>query len=173
MDTDTEVLKPLDEFLKLSAFSGFESNSDVLTCIIGAEKGSKWIEHLIEHYYNAHFIKADGTYDLTTNVQVITSMMVALGLKQDNTKQSIADMVTFFPSDYFCAKDWRTGITSVTTNTFCIHHFAGSWLPQNDISTYRRWMRDIRTCGRKAMALLHILYLYRNLRYGSKETHNS
>lgn len=173
MDTDTEVLKPLNQFLTLPAFSGFESNSDIPTCIIGAEKDSKWIEYLIKHYDNAHFVNQDGSYDMTTNVQVITSMMMPLGLKRDNTTQCFSELVTLFPSDYFCAKDWRTGIICTTSNTFCIHHFAGSWLPQNDISTYRRWLRDLRACGRKAMALLHILSLYRNLRYGSKEAHNS
>ena len=40
MDTDVEVLKPLDEFLRHPAFSGFEDEKNVPTGIMGAEKGS-------------------------------------------------------------------------------------------------------------------------------------
>ena len=31
-----------------------------------------------------------------------------------------------FPKDYFCPKG-RTGIVTLTENSYCIHHFAGSW----------------------------------------------
>ena len=36
-----------------------------------------------------------------------------------------------FPKDFFCAKNHGTGIIEKTTNTFCIHHFAMSWLPKS------------------------------------------
>ncbi len=31
-----------------------------------------------------------------------------------------------FPKDYFCPKT-STGVLKLTKNTYCIHHFAGSW----------------------------------------------
>ena len=43
MDTDVEVLKPLDSFLKHIAFSGYENDTLVPTGIMASEKGAKWI----------------------------------------------------------------------------------------------------------------------------------
>lgn len=41
MDTDVEVLRPLDYFLTCHAFLGFEAPECVSTCIMGSEKGMK------------------------------------------------------------------------------------------------------------------------------------
>ena len=32
------------------------------------------------------------------------------------------------PFDYLCAKSWKNGKLKVTSNTYTIHHFSGSWL---------------------------------------------
>ena len=68
MDTDVEVIKPLDEFLVHPAFSGFENNTQIPTGIMAAEKNNKWIENLLNDYNHRHFIKEDGSFDYTTNV---------------------------------------------------------------------------------------------------------
>ena len=41
MDTDVEVIKPLDELLKYEAISGFESEDRVPTGMMACEKGHK------------------------------------------------------------------------------------------------------------------------------------
>lgn len=45
MDTDIEVLKPLDIFLYHEAFSGFEWVDRIPTGIIGAKKHNEWIKN--------------------------------------------------------------------------------------------------------------------------------
>ena len=47
MDTDVELLKPLDSFLNHRAFCGFESENFLSTAMIGADKGSEWINFII------------------------------------------------------------------------------------------------------------------------------
>ncbi len=47
MDTDVEVVKPLDRFLVHSAFSGFENNNCIPTGIMAAEKGNQWVKRLV------------------------------------------------------------------------------------------------------------------------------
>ena len=44
MDTDLEVIKPLDEFLYHKAFSGFEDEVNIPTGIIASEKNNNWIK---------------------------------------------------------------------------------------------------------------------------------
>lgn len=128
MDTDVEVVKPLDVFLKNKAFSGFESKSGrIPTGTIGAEKGNKWIKILLDYYQDKHFVRNDRSLDVTTNVRIITELTTkSYPLKLNNKYQELED-VTFYPFDYLCAKEWMSGKIQSTNNTYTIHHFAGSW----------------------------------------------
>lgn len=128
MDTDVEVLKNLDDFLKHPAFSGFESSSDIPTGIMAGEKENNWFKLQLAYYDNRHFVNDDGSLDLTTNVITITNITKAnYSISLNNSYQDLGDVV-FYPSDYFCPKSHETGIINCTENTYCIHHFAGSWV---------------------------------------------
>lgn len=131
MDTDVEVLKPLDEFLKYEAFSGFQTEKDIPTGIMASKKDHELFIELLEEYIGAHFLKPDNTYDETTNVIRITNTCLKYGFVPNNQLQTIKGF-TLFPKDYFCSKDYRTRITTITENTYTIHHFDGSWLSDED-----------------------------------------
>jgi mannosyltransferase OCH1-like enzyme len=126
MDTDVEVLQPLDRFLVHEAFSGFESSQHVPTGIMASVKNHRFIGELLSAYENRQFIKADGTCDTSTNVIAITNCALQHGLRPNGVKQEISGM-TFYPPEYFCPYDNATGMKSVTSNTYCIHWFAKSW----------------------------------------------
>ncbi|WP_303207254.1 glycosyltransferase family 32 protein [Bacteroides oleiciplenus] len=131
MDTDVEVVRNLDVFLHHSAFLGFESKTTISTGIIASEKGGIWVKEILEYYQERHFIKLDGKLDLTTNVVTITNYMCKCGLKQDNTYQDVLGLFTIYPQDYFSPKS--CGRILSTKNTYCIHYFAGSWLPKKQM----------------------------------------
>lgn len=128
MDTDVEVIKPLDQFLELDGFSGFEGKDRVPTGIMASSKNNSYIGNLLKYYDDKHFVLENGELDLTTNVETITSYSKSRGLKLNDTKQTI-DGYTYFPCEYFCPKDYRTLNINITDNTHTIHHFAGSWIP--------------------------------------------
>ena len=128
MDTDVEVLKSYDPFLHHQMFSGFETNCNVPTGMMAAEKGSIWAKELLEDYHNRRFVMDNGLFDLTTNTTVITNYMLSKGLILNNTYQDFPGLCTMYPSEFFCPKDHRTGLIICTKNTVCIHHFAGSWI---------------------------------------------
>ena len=127
MDTDVEVLKPLDAFLNHTAFSGFEDDENIPTGIMAAEKGSRRAKENLEYYNGRHFVLPDGSFDTTTNVITLTNYMLPLGLKRNNTYQDFPGLITFYPKDYFCPKDHITEKIYLTPNTVTIHHFAASW----------------------------------------------
>lgn len=128
MDTDVEVIKPLDKFLSLPAFSGYEGDNRIPTGIIGAAKGNKWIGELLKDYNERKFIKQDGSFDMTTNVQLITDKTKILyNIELNNTKQETPDFF-LYPFEWFCAKSLYTGKIIKTNNTYTIHHFSGSWM---------------------------------------------
>lgn len=128
MDTDVEVLRPLDDLTKYKAVSGFEDVDRIPTGLMACCKGHPMFKEFLNEYSDAHFIKQSGEFDLTTNVIRITNICVRYGLKLNNQKQTVNGF-TLFPSEYFCPKDCGTRILSLTSNTYTIHHFDGSWLP--------------------------------------------
>ena len=130
MDTDVEVLKPLDLYLDNEAFSGFESETEIPTGIMGCEKGFPLFKELLNAYDNRSFIQTDGSQDLTTNVIEITNSCKAKGFVGNNTMQVIEGF-RLYPKDFFCPKDYKTGEINITENTVTIHHFSGSWINEN------------------------------------------
>ena len=127
MDTDVEIIKNIDVFLDNNAFSSFENNNYIPTGIMAAKKGNKWIKMLLDEYDDLKFIKDDGTFDLTTNVIRITEATIKnYNLIPNDTFQDLGDVV-LYPHDYFWPKNWFSGKIEITSNTYAIHHFNGSW----------------------------------------------
>ena len=127
LDTDVEVIKPLDSFMNERAFSGFETDTDISTGIMACEKGFAPFCKMLSEYDKRHFIRADGSFDMTTNVSAITRYFKLRGFIPNNTKQTI-DGFTVYPKDYFCPKDNATLKMEMTANTCAIHHLAASWV---------------------------------------------
>ena len=126
MDTDVEVLKNLDIFLKNKAFSGFERKDAIPTGIMASEQDFPLFKKLLDDYNERSFVKKDGEMDLTTNVTTITNICLNHGLILNNQKQTIDDF-TLYSKEVFCPKSYETGKIECTENTYTIHHFAGSW----------------------------------------------
>lgn len=126
MDTDVEIKKPLNEFMTLSAFSGFESDVGAITGIMACEKNHPFFKELISEYDGLSFVDKSGNYDLTTNVTRITNKCLLHGLKLNNTMQTIQGF-TIYPKEYFCPINPISGRVEITNNTYAIHWFSGSW----------------------------------------------
>lgn len=146
MDTDVEVLKPIDEFLEHKAFSSFENNNMLTTGFMAAEKGNEWIKDLLTIYENLKFIKEDGNMDLTTNVVRITNLThEKYGLKLESSYQELRNgLITIYPHEYFSPKDWSTGEIHLTDNTYTIHHFSGSWHTEEDKRKSEKYRKKLK-----------------------------
>ena len=126
-DTDVEVFKPFDELLCYKAFAGFEGSKHlpVGTCVLATEAHGEWVREQLEAYRNRHFVTADGSFDMTTNVQFITAIMSKNGFVQDGKEQYYKDLHVF-PVDFFSPRH-TTGEYIRTDNTYCEHLGLGSW----------------------------------------------
>lgn len=127
MDTDVEVLRPLDDFLKYPAFSGFEVEEAIPTGIMGAENGSTWAKRELDYYNDLSFILPNGAFNTKPNVQIITEHALTHGLIPNGQFQIVNDELAIFPKEYFCPKSYVDGQIYLTDNSYTIHHFAGSW----------------------------------------------
>ncbi len=127
LDTDVEVFKSFDDLLEDKAFAGFEGSKHrpVGTCVMASVPGGEWITEMLEAYHCRHFVKADGTLDVFTNVQFISARMSANGFLQNGYEQFYKDLHVY-PVDYFSPKH-TNGDYICTENTYCNHHGVGSW----------------------------------------------
>lgn len=122
MDTDVEVLKPLDKFLHHGFFSSYESGRHLTTGIMGGKKGNNYIKLLLD-WYNFPYGKA---YYRIANTRIITKLTrIYCKLHLDGKRYEFADCC-YYPREYFCPK-WENDKFLVTENTYTIHHFTGMW----------------------------------------------
>lgn len=131
MDTDVELVKPLDGFLCNKAFSGFEKKTVIPTGIMASEKEFQLFEYLLQYYDERAFIKSDGDLDTETNVSIITKMLGARGFVP-NGEYQVIDGFAVYPVEYFCPLQQSTGKLNKTHNTVAIHWFNSSWRPLSE-----------------------------------------
>ena len=140
LDTDVEVLRPLDNLLDDTAFIGLEESLALLpgTCVMGCEAHCQWVTDMIATYDNARFICEDGTMDMTTNVMRLGNRMVEGGLMRERKNQYLPQWgLRVYTHDYF-SPIISTRVMRKSKNTYCIHRFAGTWVDGKK-SSLRNW----------------------------------
>jgi mannosyltransferase OCH1-like enzyme len=131
LDTDVEIIKPLDEFIKYQAFGSFETPSVVQTGVVGSVPNGTLINNMFSYYQDRKFISADGIMNQTPNSKILTDILLVEGLILNNMHQSLPSF-ELFPTEYFCPINQATQEIVVTKNTYCIHYLSGSWLSKKD-----------------------------------------
>ena len=127
LDTDVELLKPLDDFLTLPAFFGTESTGQLNTGLgFGAQPGNETVKAMREMYRDIHFIQEDQSYDLTACPVRNTEPLRAQGYAASDVIWKTGDAAVF-PPQYFSPIDSRTGLLKVSEETCSIHHYSASW----------------------------------------------
>lgn len=127
LDTDVELIKPLEELRSNEAYMGFEGGIWINGGIgFGAEAGQTVIKDLRDIYETKEFYNADGSLNLTPSPYFITECLVAKGLQKNNQLQVIEGM-KIYPTEYFASKDYDTGKINTTIHTISIHQYNASW----------------------------------------------
>ena len=137
MDTDVEVIRPLDPYLNHRAFAGFEHPERVQTGLLACEPQFPLFLDFLAHYDTASFLKEDGSVDITTNVEVLTNLCVQRGLV-GNDRFQIVDGLAVYPREVFCPVDFDTEKLKRTRKTVTIHWFAGSWHTEEELEAMRQ-----------------------------------
>lgn len=140
MDTDVEVLRPLDCLLEYEAVSGFEDDTHIPTGLMAACKGQPLFVELLHEYDNVHFKAPDESLDLTTNVARITKACAKYGFVPNNQKQTVNGF-TLLPRDYLCPKNVVSGELQLTENSIVIHHFDASWWDDETKNANALWLK--------------------------------
>jgi hypothetical protein len=167
-DADVEVIRPFDNILECGGFMGFEDSGMVNAGLcVGCEARLNIINQIIEFYATIHFLNDDGTYNLHTVVEYITSILKKNGLRMENIFQKLDD-INIYPADFFSPRSIITGKLNITENTRSIHHYVASWIPENDKYFYAIKRCLCRIWGRNFGTLLSSpLFFFMNIKnYG-------
>lgn len=134
MDTDVELLKPINSLLEHKAYMSFENNENINTGQgFGAEAGFPLLKEHLDVYKNSVFVDENGNYNQTPCTKYTTDYLVSKGLVKDGEFQEIEGLI-IYPEEYFNPLDSLTGRLNKTKNTFSIHWYAASW---EDVSQTR------------------------------------
>ena len=138
LDTDVELVKPIESLLKHRLYMGVERPGIVALGLgFGAEKGHPLIYELRQQYETKSFILSQGKLDLTPAPTHQSIFLKKYGLNENDDLQELIHGCYIYPKEYFNPYNFDTGIIKCTENTFSIHHYAASWTTvANKINTF-------------------------------------
>lgn len=142
LDTDVEIIKSFDPLLNDTAFIGLEESLALLpgTCVMACEAHCQWVKDMLATYENVHFVRENGTMDMTTNVQRLGERMVQGGLLHERKEQYLSHWgLRVYTHDYF-SPITSTRVMRKSKNTYSIHRFAGSWVDGKKGGVHDWWI---------------------------------
>ena len=157
-DTDVEVIRPIDELVERGAFIGWE-RPDTLGNVhvapglgLAAPKEFPLYKEVLDGFAKLSYYLDDGQRNPYTMIPLVTDLLNQKWLQLDGTFQVISltshlspltSEIAVYPAEYLCPMDSLTGEIHLTDNTFAIHHYTMSWLP-NSTQWRVKLMRKIR-----------------------------
>ncbi len=131
LDSDVEVFKPFDRFLKHRAFSSIEHWPEINEiaiegAILGSEPSHPWVKACVARYDARSFIKPDGTQDRTIVSRILARVAAdGFGFQYRVEEQHLKEDFHLYPP---VVLTHRTGPLS-REETYAIHHCVGGWRP--------------------------------------------
>ena len=127
MDTDEEVIKPLDEFLSHDYFMGCQkcgSARGLNPALVGAVPHNVIVKDLLAVYDDLPFINPDGSLNLKPNPAYFADVLTEkYGLKETFVKSG---RIEFFPNSFVYDYDH---FGTDNKNAYAVHRYAASWRP--------------------------------------------
>lgn len=125
LDIDVELLKPIDELVKVGNFGGFETSNLLAPGLIWTvEPGDNCIKEILNIYKVLKF--DENNCKTNTICAIFSNYFSEKGLMLNNKTQKICNY-TFYSSEYFSPIDVITSKKKITKNTYSIHWYNASW----------------------------------------------
>ena len=126
-DTDVEVFRSFDDLLEDDCFFGFESKDYIASAVMGCKKGHWLIKSFLSTYDKRRFVLENGSFDMTTNVVILTNLLKDNGLIRNGRRQKLENDITVFPQHYFASNDLKNIIGKYDKRSYAYHHCLSSW----------------------------------------------
>lgn len=147
-DTDVEVIRPMNDIIAKGPFMGWEKpgSTGVYSIAPGlglaANKEQPLYQEILDGFEDLTFYNEKGEINKYTMIPFITDLLTQKGLKKDGSLQVINDVI-LYPSEFLCPLEYFTGKVTITDNTYAIHWYTMTWLPQTTVWRFKL-MRLIR-----------------------------
>jgi mannosyltransferase OCH1-like enzyme len=123
LDMDVEIIRPFsNELLNKSNMLAFENDecTSIEAGIFGSEKKAEWLKDCLSYYTDRSFINSDNSFDMKVLPQIMFDILYDKYIKTNIIKP--------YAKDFFTVKSLYVSQIMITSNTYTIHHFAGSWI---------------------------------------------
>lgn len=127
LDTDVEVLRPLNNLLERPYAFGYENGSyRIEAAVMGCEAGYKPVGAALDFYRKAHFEYRENGVDDMVLPKILADAFEGF------------DGIAIMPESAFSPKSFIDGKIRKTEDTYCIHHFDSAWRPESVRKGIRR-----------------------------------
>lgn len=143
LDTDVEILAPLDKLLVDEMFCGFSANFQIGFGVgFGAIKGHHLIKRLRDYYDNQSFYKDDKKMNLKASYEYQNPVLEKFGFDLNNSFQK-KDGVVIYPSEVL-APEQGFITQNYTKNTLAVHHNEYSWASEEERKIFFSFREDLK-----------------------------
>ncbi len=143
LDTDIELRKPLDDFLRFRLFCGFENAWFVNFGLgFGGTAGHPILQEMMDLYDKTDFLRQDKTLNLTASPVYQTRILAEHGLIRNGSCQKRDDFAVF-SAEYFSPIN-AYGIGKITANTYSVHQYAATWFGEKEKAVKERTAKSVK-----------------------------
>lgn len=132
LDTDVELLRPLNCMSKHRAYLGSEGADYVNTGLgFGAEAGFPFLRANMTVYEELNPINENGEFVSNPCPHYTTRLLKEAGVVFPIVRTyETADGLVIYPNHFFNPYNWKTQELCVNKETISIHHYSGSWMTE-------------------------------------------
>lgn len=126
-DTDVEAIKSFNDIIISGPYFGKEQSPSGYYMInpglgMAAFPHMELYKQIVEYYENIDF----NPNSHITVCDHVTKFFQKKGYRGDNTTENI-EGYKIYPPEYFCPKDYLTGVLTLTDNSHSIHLYSSTW----------------------------------------------
>lgn len=142
LDTDVELLKPLDEILNYDEVWAKENRHTIATgLILAAERKTENIKNILKIYKGKQFDRKK--LNSISTVNVISKYFWGKGLKIKNNQVALIGGTAIYPTNAFAPIHYWGG-GKITGRSYAVHKYKASWVTEdkrllNYVRKYLRW----------------------------------
>lgn len=158
LDSDVSMLRDISPLLDQRAFGGVvNGNFFASGLILAAEPQFHICAEMVKMYESLKFCTKNGEPIYVNCVLRETELMEKYGFDMDKaaTIQDCGGM-NVYPKQYFCGYNPESGEVYADGNSYCLHQFTGTWMPE--------WMRQ-NVCKTNAGYKRHYDTIYNKYTY--------
>lgn len=132
LDTDVELIKPLDNLRNNEVYFGCEGFNYVNTGVgFGAVAKNQIIKENMEVYDKINLFDIQGNFSVNPCPFYTTKLLENKGILFPVKSIVKNNDLTIYPNDYFNPYDWATKKLKITSNTYSIHHYSATWMTKH------------------------------------------